>query len=114
MTDTQDKCDMPAMPLRLNPEALVKVPKADREAIDQVRTEVRHAPWYKRLMEGVMHHLAGEAAGIAIGTGLVVWGVVAPRSPVFPDPVCLVQMKAQGPAQRTTYRLIPCPPLEDI
>jgi hypothetical protein len=118
MTDAKDdKSDMQApMPLRLNPEALDKVSEADRKGIDQVRTVVRHAPWHKRLIEDVGHHLLGEAAGIAIGAALVIGGVIAPRSPpsVFPDPVCLVQVTAQGPAQRTIYRLIPCPPLEDI
>jgi hypothetical protein len=119
MTDTTDgKTEMPEQkPLQLNPEALQNVALADRKGIEEVRTVVERAPWYERLGEGVLHHLAGELAGVAIGTvaGLALSGFIHPRGPVSPslDKICIVVASPDVGAQ-TTFRLVPCPPVVEI
>ena len=63
---------------RLNPALAERLNGEVRAAIDGVecRWVIREeSPWYKRLAEGVLHHLAGELAGVLIGATIGLFAV---------------------------------------
>lgn len=121
--------DMPEQKgIQLNPELVERVAPADREAIELVECLVREHPWHVRMGEGILHHLAGELAGIVIGTGLVLCGIPqfnlthGPKSSE-PQPLGKICIESQvilptnveESAARQTLRLVlvPCPPADD-
>lgn len=121
--------DMPEQKsLQLNPEILEKVAPADRDAIELVECLVREHPWHVRMGEGVLHHLAGELAGIAIGTSLVLCGfpqINHAQGPKSQDPLpalrlCIESQLIAAPSTeddttRQTRWLVlgPCPRADD-
>jgi hypothetical protein len=103
---------------RLNPEVLEKVLPEERAEIELIECWVRELPWYKRMGEGIMHHLAGELAGIAIGTCIALSRFGHAEGPKsfdlrMLDKVCVAAVVVARAGEQMTFRLVPCPPTDD-